>query len=72
VGEPVPPSRYFCRVFQLSDFLLILLGPAFAKPAGHLYCGASAREQMQNEKHYAHDENDVNKSSRDVKCKKPK
>jgi hypothetical protein len=42
------------------------------KSTGLLCYGASASQEMEEEEHYTHDEGDVNESTGDVKCEKPK
>jgi hypothetical protein len=41
-------------------------------PATTLCCSGTAPDEMQNEKHNTHDEQDVNHTGTYVKCEKPK
>jgi len=46
--------------------------PRWGRPATNLCCSGTAPDKMQNEKHYTHDEQDVNHTGAYVKCEKPK
>jgi hypothetical protein len=39
---------------------------------GLLFSGASSSQEMEEEEHYGHDEDNVNESAGNVKCEKPK
>jgi len=48
------------------------LDQTLPEPTGLLCYGASTSQEMEEEEHYTHDEDDVNESTGDVECEKPK